>query len=64
MQQGGEHVSNKSRADYFKERRENFKAFHVEVEKNKMKQFEKKLQKERKSKKEWLYEKIDEEISK
>lgn len=64
MQQGGEHVSNKSRADYFKERRENSKAFHVEVEKNKMEQFEKKLQKERKSKKEWLYEKIDEEISK
>ena len=64
MQQGGEHVSNKSRADYFKERIENFKAFHVEVEKNKMEQFEKKLQKERKSKKEWLYEKIDEEISK
>ena len=57
-------MSNKSRADYFKERRENFKAFHVEVEKNKMEQFEKKLQKERKSKKEWLYEKIDEAISK
>lgn len=64
MQQGGEHVSNKSRADYFKERRENFKAFHVEVEKSKMERFEKKLLQESKSKKEWLYEKINEEISK
>ena len=25
-------LANNSRADYFKERRENFKAFHVEVE--------------------------------
>lgn len=55
---------NNSRADYFKERRENFKAFHVEVERKKMEQFEKKLATRNKSKKEWLDEKIDEELEK
>ena len=55
---------NNSRADYFKERRENFKAFHVEVERKKMEQFEKKLATRNKSKKKWLDEKIDEELEK
>ncbi len=47
-------VADKSRADYFRERRKQkeTKAFYVEG----------KLSKERKTKKEWLNEKIDEEL--
>lgn len=57
-------MSEKSRANYFKERRKSTKAFYVEVEKEKMEQFENKLLLKNKSKKEWLDEKIDEEIKK
>lgn len=55
-------IAQDSRADYFKERREKFKAFHVEVEKNKMEVFENCLQKKSLTKKEWLEKKIEEEI--
>ena len=55
-------MSEKSRANYFKERRKSTKAFYVEVEKERMEQFENKLILKNKSKKEWLDEKIDEEI--
>ena len=80
MQQGGEHVSNKSRADYFKERRILLTPLHrgrkrlkLCIKRVKLFLYEQKSiqkvrknqnEKERKSKKEWLYEKIDEEISK
>ncbi len=57
-------IIDKSRADYFRERRNNFKAFHVEVEKNKMEKFEQQLRLKNKTKKEWLDEKIDEELKK
>lgn len=57
-------IAENSRANYFKERREKFKAFHVEVEKEKMENFENKLKKVKKTKKEWLDEKIDEELKK
>ena len=57
-------MSEKSRANYFKERRKSTKAFYVEVEKERMEQFENKLILKNKSKKEWLDEKIDEEIKK
>lgn len=57
-------IAEESRADYFRERREKFKAFHVEVDRNKMELFEKKLSEEKKTKKEWLDEKIDEELEK
>lgn len=57
-------ISTESRAEYFKERREKFKAFHVEVEKEKMEAFEKKLNVKKQSKKEWLDEKISEELEK
>lgn len=36
-------ISNKSRADYFKERRKNTKSFYVEIERNKMELFEQNL---------------------
>ncbi|PNV62209.1 hypothetical protein C0033_08830 [Clostridium sp. chh4-2] len=52
----------KDRSDYFRERRKNKKAFHVEVEKEKMEAFEKVLAKQQKTKKQWLDQKIDEEL--
>ena len=51
-----------SRAEYFKERREKFKSFTVEVEREKMERLEKKLGEQSKTKASWLNEKIDEEI--
>ena len=57
-------VADKSRADYFRERRKQkeTKAFYVEADKKKLENSEGKLSKERKTKKEWLNEKIDEEL--
>ena len=57
-------MKEKSRANYFKERRKSTKAFYVEVEKEKMEKFEDNLNSKSKSKKEWLIEKIEEEIKK
>ncbi|WP_347256324.1 hypothetical protein [Anaerostipes sp. PC18] len=57
-------ADNKSRADYFKERRKTSKAFYVEINKEKMEEFEAKLSKNNRTKKEWLNEKIDEELKK
>lgn len=53
-----------SRAEYFKERRNKFKSFTVEVDREKMECFEKKLSEQQKSKAEWLNGKIDEELGK
>ena len=53
-----------SRAKYFKERREKYKSFTVEVERSKMKRFEKKLNENNTTKAEWLNDKIDEELGK
>lgn len=47
-----------------KNRRKNSKQFFVEIEANKMKQFENLLTKKNKTKKQWLNEKINEELSK
>lgn len=57
-------VANKSRADYFKERRKerDTKAFYVEVERAKLEKLENKLSAERRTKKDWLNEKINEEL--
>lgn len=57
-------VAPESRADYFKERRSKFKSFTVEVEREKMDRFEKKLGAMNLSKAEWLNKKIDEEVGK
>jgi hypothetical protein len=59
---GDDCSTDKSRADYFKERRKNTKAFNVEIEREKMEKFENKLSEQNKSKKKWLDEKIDEEL--
>ena len=53
-----------SRAKYFKERREKYKSFTVEVERSKMGRFEKKLNENNTTKAEWLNDKIDEELGK
>ena len=55
-------INSNSRAGYFRERREKFKAFHVEIEKEKMENFEKKLTEKKQTKKEWLDKKISEEL--
>ena len=57
-------VADKSRADYFRERRKQkeTKAFYVEVDKKKLENLEGKLSKKKQTKKEWLNEKIDEEL--
>lgn len=57
-------MAEKSRADYFKKRRESRKAFNVLLDKNKLEEFEKRLDKINKTKSEWLNEKIDEEMKK
>ena len=57
-------MAQESRAEYMKDRRANFKAFHVEVEKERMKRMEDRLDQQGKTKKQWLDEKIDEELGK
>lgn len=57
-------MSPKSRAEYFKERRKATKAFYVEIDSEKMEKLETKLSDEKKTKKEWLNAKIDEELGK
>ena len=56
-------MAQESRAEYMKDRRANFKAFHVEVEKERMKRLEDRLDQQGKTK-QWLDEKIDEELGK
>ncbi len=57
-------VAQKSRADYFKERRKekDTKAFYVEVKRDMLEKLENKLSQKNKTKKEWLNEKINEEL--
>ncbi len=55
-------VTSKSRADYFRERRKKTSAFYAEVDTEKLGKLEEKLTEKRKSKKQWLDEKIDEEL--
>ena len=57
-------IAEKSRAEYFRERRENRKSFNVLLDREKAEAFEKKLEELKKSKVQWLNEKIDEELEK
>lgn len=57
-------IADSSRADYFRQRRQNRKSFNVLLEKEKAERFEKKLNQLKKTKAEWLNEKIDEELKK
>ncbi len=54
-------MTENSRADYFKERRKERKAFYVEISREKMSKLEKILSTKKITKKEWLEEKIEEE---
>ncbi|MBC5786753.1 hypothetical protein [Clostridium facile] len=57
-------MADKSRAEYFKKRRETIGQFNVSVPKEKLNALDKKLQQQNKNKTQWLNEKIDEELSK
>ncbi len=57
-------IENKSRAEYFKQRRKDKKDFNVLIPKEKYEAIDKKLKEENKTKTKWLIEKIDEEIKK
>ena len=61
---GGVNIQDKSRADYFKERRKSKKTFYVELDKEKIESLESRLKEQDKSKTVWLEEKIDEELKK
>lgn len=53
----------KSRADYMKQRREKTRNFSAELDREKFEKLEKKLSEKGITKKEWLDNKVDEEIS-
>ncbi len=55
-------MSQRDRAQYFRDRRKKFKYFSVEVEMQKMERFEEHLKQKNISKTDWLNEKIDEEL--
>ncbi len=57
-------MAEKSRADYFKKRRESRKSFSVLLDKKKAEKFEERLEIINKTKSQWLNEKIDEELNK
>lgn len=54
----------KSRAEYMKKRREGKKAFSVLLDEERFIAIDEALNRQEKSKKEWLEEKIDEELEK
>ncbi len=55
-------ISSKSRADYFRERRKKTSAFYAEVDTKQLEKLEEKLTEQNKSKKQWLNERIEEEL--
>lgn len=57
-------LQDKSRADYFKERRKTIGQFSVSVKREKLNSLDEKLKAKGQTKTEWLNEKIDEEIGK
>lgn len=57
-------ITEKSRADYFKKRREKIGQFNVAVEKELLQALEEKLEENGKTKTAWLREKISEELRK
>ncbi len=60
--EGGGELTPERKAEYMKKRRVRFKAFHVEVEKERMEHFEKHLEETKQTKKEWLERRISEDI--
>ena len=56
-------LPDKSRADYFRERRKEVGQFSVSVPREKLDALDEKLKKQGKTKTKWLNDKIDEEIT-
>ena len=56
------HLADKSRAEYFRERRKTMKSFNVMLKREKVEALEAKLKAEGRTKAEWLDEKVDEEL--
>lgn len=57
-------MANKSRADYFRERRKEFKQFNVSLKREKIEELEEKIKSQGKTKVEWFEEVVDKELSK
>jgi hypothetical protein len=56
-------ISPKSRAEYMRQRRKATKAFYVDIDAETAERFDKYLLEKNKTKKQWLLEKIDAELS-
>jgi len=57
-------LAEKSRAEYFRDRRKTMKQFNVMLKRDKVEALEAKLKAQSKTKAEWLNEKVDEELGK
>jgi len=57
-------ILQRSRAEYFKERRKKLKDFGVLIEREKLEEFEKQLKQKNITKTKWLNDKIDTELKK
>ena len=55
-------IADKSRADYFRERRKEKGQFYAEIDKHRLEKLTKILEAQGKTKTDWLNEKIDEEL--
>ena len=55
-------ISPKSRAEYMRQRRKATRAFYVDIDSELAEKLDKCLQEKQKTKKQWLLEKIDEEL--
>ena len=59
-----ENIENKSRAEYFRERRKTMKQFNVMLKKEKIEALEAEIKNQGKTKTEWFEQQVDEELSK
>ena len=57
-------IAEKSRAEYFRERRKTMKQFNVMLKREKIEALEEKIKQQGKTKVQWFEEKVDEELSK
>lgn len=57
-------MQNKSRAEYFRERRKTMKQFNVMLPKEKIEALEERIKLQGKTKVQWFEEKVNEELSK
>lgn len=57
-------IAEKSRAEYFRERRKTMKQFNVMLNREKIEALEEKIKQQGKTKVQWFEEKVDEELSK